>query len=145
MKMLRKHFWCHMIYRYIFFFGKMSASLAKKLLVWEKVVHTSRHFMCLSVFSLRNECRSKRTLWEVAKKPKRASTMTAENLFYPAVLYNTDQQPITNLWIPILSFSNQNRHIFHNPILFFPVKAIKEGKKILIKKKSVLISVLHGW
>lgn len=65
----------------------------EKLLVWEKVVHTSRHSMCLSVFSLRSEWRSKRTMWEVAEKPKRASTVVAETYLTGLFPHKMDQQP----------------------------------------------------
>lgn len=97
MKMMRKHFlmsddWL------IFSFSERGAhhrweKKKKKLLVWEKVVHTSRHSMCLSVFSLRNEWRSKRTMWEVAEKPKRASTVAAETFLTGLFPHKMDQQP----------------------------------------------------
>lgn len=96
MKTMRKH--CLMSHDWqIFSFSERGAhhrrEKKKILLVWEKVVHTSRHSMCLSVFSLRNEWRSKRTMWEVAEKPKRASTVAAETFLTGLFPHKMDQQP----------------------------------------------------
>lgn len=43
-------FWCRMTHRY-FSFQKDECIIGKELLVWEKVVHTSRHFMCVCLCS----------------------------------------------------------------------------------------------
>lgn len=95
-KMMRKHFLMSHDWQ-IFSFSEWGAhhrreKKKEKLLVWEKVVHTSRHSMCLSVFILKSEWRSKRTMREVAEKPKRASTVAAETYLIGLFPHKMDQQ-----------------------------------------------------